>query len=730
MPGEALRHPTLLDDAVSEASFGVQATGPVDRARQSLKHNDTFLVLDSHGDIGVATDGRDGLFHCDTRFLSRLELLVDGMPALPLGSSLSDDNFLLTVDLSNPDIEADGHIVLQKDVVHIVRSLFVWRNTAYQRIGFRNHGNMPVLLDVAVRFDCDFSDLFEVRGTHRKKRGSLECTRISATDVRYSYRGLDNSVRRTMLHLYPQPVSLSTHKASYRLDLSPGESFSLFVTACCDSNSGVSHLSFARALISARREIRALKADAPMIMTGHETFNEMLARSRADLNILTTQTPEGPYPYAGIPWFSTTFGRDGIITALQLMWLAPNIARGVLRRLAAYQARVDDPTIDAQPGKILHEMRGGEMAALREVPFGLYYGSVDATPLYVLLAGLYFERTGDIETIKDLWPSIEAALAWIDGAGDIDGDGFVEYRRLSADGLANQGWKDSLDAIFHADGRLAEGNIALVEVQAYVYAAKRLAAVCARSVGASDRARRLEADLESLAQKFESAFWCDEIGTYAIALDGAKSPCRVRASNAGQILFSGMVSEKRACAVASTLMEPSSFSGWGIRTIAKGEARFNPMSYHNGSIWPHDNAMIALGFARYGLKEEAIRLFDGMFAAATHMDLRRLPELFCGFQRQRHRGPTLYPVACAPQAWASAVPFGLLSACLGFEFDPQKSSIRLRNPRLPAFLNDVAIKGLRVGDSEADLRLWRCPDHTLAFEIVRARGDITVSVVP
>lgn len=730
MSSEPLRYPTVLDDTVGEELFAVQATGPSDRSRQSLKHNDTFLVLDSHGDIGVAADGRDGLFHCDTRFLSQLELLVDGRPPLLLGSTLSDDNFLLTVDLTAPHIVIDGHTVLQKDIVHIVRSLFVWKDAAYQRVGFRNHGNQHVTLDVAVRFDCDFSDLFEVRGTHRRKRGLLECSRVSPVAARYSYRGLDNTVRRTAVRFDPQPAALNEHTAAYRIDLRPGESASFFITAQCENGNDIHNAAFARALISARREVRAGKAGTTTILTGNEGFNEMLGRAAADLKMLTTQTPQGPYPYAGIPWFSTTFGRDGIITALQLLWLAPEIARGVLHRLAAYQAKVDDPRIDAQPGKILHEMRGGEMAALREVPFGLYYGSVDSTALFVLLAGQYFERTGDIETIKELWPAIDAALAWIDDAGDIDNDGFVEYRRLSADGLANQGWKDSLDAIFHADGSLAEGNIALAEVQAYVYAAKRSAALCARRIGVPGRASELESDSERLAEKFDAAFWCAEMQTYAIALDGSKRQCRVRTSNAGQILFAGIVSKERARAVASTLMEPSSFSGWGIRTVAKGEARFNPMSYHNGSVWPHDNAMIALGFARYGLKDEAIRLFDGMFAAAAHMDLRRLPELFCGFQRQRHRGPTLYPVACAPQAWASAVPFGLLFACLGFEFDPQKAIIRLRNPRLPSFLDTITIKRLYVGDAEADLRFWRCPDDTLAFDVMRSRGEVAVSIVP
>jgi glycogen debranching enzyme len=305
------------------------------------------------------------------------------------------------------------------------------------------------------------------------------------------------------------------------------------------------------------------------------------------------------------------------------------------------------------------------MASLREVPFAQYYGSVDATPLFVLLVGLYVERTGDEETLAELWPSIGAALGWIDGAGDPDRDGFVEYRRASERELANQGWKDSYDAIFHAEGRLAEGYIALAEVQGYVYAGKRLAARCAARLGNGEMAYQLEAEVKLLAERFEEAFWCDDLGTYAHALDGAKEPCRGAHVEHGQLLFGGMVLADRAHLVAADLMRPHFFTGWGIRTVARGEARYNPMSYHNGSIWPHDNALMALGLARYGFKHSVEQVFEGLFDAAAYMDLRRLPELFCDFRRQQRRGPTLYPVACAPQAWASATPFTLLEASLG-----------------------------------------------------------------
>jgi glycogen debranching enzyme len=715
-------------EIILEQPFYIPMTGPAARPRRSLKHDDTFIVLDSHGDIGASAGGPDGLFNADTRYLARLELLFDDLQPLLLGSNQRDDNSALTIDLTNPDIYRHGRLALAKDMLHVVRTIFLWRGTAYQRIGLRNHGEGSKSFDLTLLFDNDFADLFEVRGEKRPRRGVGSARVPGPSDVLLEYRGLDGVSRRTTLHFEPAPTRLTVNAATWRFELEPQRPTSLFVSVSCNKPAERRAQRFFPGLLAHRREMRRLTAGSTSIETSNDIFNEVLCQSMADLNMLMTETPQGRYPYAGIPWYSTTFGRDGLITALQLLWIDPRVACGVLKRLAHYQAKSFDPLADAEPGKILHEMRGGEMAALREVPFAQYYGSVDATPLFVLLAGIYGERTGDDATLEELWPSIEAALRWIDGPGDPDRDGFVEYHRASEQGLANQGWKDSHDAIFHADGRLAEGYIALAEVQGYVYAAKRMAARCAWRLGRREIAQQLEVEAFALAERFEEAFWCEELGTYVLALDGNKEQCRVRSSNAGHLLFSGLIREERARKVAADLLRPHFFTGWGIRTIAAGEARFNPMSYHNGSIWPHDNALITLGLARYGLKHSVEHVFKGMFEAAAYMDLRRLPELFCGFRRERHRGPTLYPVACAPQAWASATPFTLLEAALGLEFDAARGEIRLRNPRLPAFLNEVVLRELQLGASTVDIRVRR-HDDSVSMEVLRRRGKIQVSIV-
>lgn len=715
-------------EEVPETPFYIPGTGSSTRPRRTLKQGDCFAVFDSHADIGAAPGGPDGIFYRDTRHLSHLELLISGRQALLLGSVVRDDNSFLTVDLTNPDIYLDQKLVQAKDVLHVVRTLFVLNGTVYQRLRLQNHGDRAFDVQLSFAFASDFADLFEVRGLRRQRRGTSSAE-VGDGNVVLNYQGLDRNRRRTTVLFEPVPERLSESRASYAFVLQPNESRAIYVTVNCDRGTE-KHIviPFRKGLRGAFHQRQTASRGMATVTSSNHIFNEMICRSMADLAMLTTNTSQGPYPYAGIPWYSTTFGRDGIITALQMLWCDSRIAKGVLRRLAAFQATAFDPHADAEPGKILHEMRGGEMAALGEIPFGLYYGSVDATPLFVMLAGLYVEHTGDVETLSELWPNVEAALGWIDGPGDPDRDGFVEYLRADESGLVNQGWKDSQDAIFHADGSLAQGPIALCEVQGYVYAAKSLAARGAHRLGKHALGDALEAQAKKLAKQFESAFWCEDIGTYAIALDGQKRPCRARTSNAGQVLFSGIAAPERAEMVTRDLMRPSFFSGWGIRTVAREERRYNPMSYHNGSVWPHDNSMIAAGFARYGHKSAVDRVFKGLFEAASYMELRRLPELYCGFQRGRERGPTLYPVACSPQAWAAGTPLLLLQASLGLEFNPDRNEILLHKPQLPSFLDEVTLRNLRLGQSAVDLRLRR-HGTDVSLEVVHNEGEIRVAAV-
>jgi glycogen debranching enzyme len=713
-----------------ESQYRIEATGGFREPRtRILKHGDTFAVFNAFGDMVGGAGSPDGLYHEDTRYLSQLELSLNGDRPLLLSADPGEDNALLTVDLANPDTQDVDGGALHRELIYVNRRQFVWRGAYNELLLVRNFDRDPHIVTLSLRFAADFADVFEVRGQRRAKRGRRSAECLSGDAVVLRYRGLDGVERDTNLRFEPTPARLDTASAHFVLKLRGGEGTRIVLRAGCGSlrKEGWNIREYYRALRAARHALRRASGRAAGLDGSNAVFNELARRSVADLYMLATDTPHGTYPYAGIPWFSTVFGRDGIITALLTLWADPTIAKGVLGFLAAEQATSVEPESDAEPGKILHEMRQGEMARLGEVPFARYYGSVDATPLFVMLAGEYFARTGDLGTIRALWPNITAALQWIDTYGDPDGDGFVEYQRQSATGLSNQGWKDSADAIFHADGELAEGPIALCEVQGYVYAAKHHAAQLARALGDESMAARLDEAAEKLRQNFETAFWCEELSTYAIALDGSKRPCRVIASNAGHALLTGIAAPDRAARVADTLLRVGSFSGWGIRTVAMSAARYNPISYHNGSVWPHDNAMIALGLARYGFKVPVQRIFTGLFDAASYWEPRRLPELFCGFAR-RHTAPTMYPVACAPQAWASAAVFALVQASLGLQFDPDGLEIRFERPILPNFLDRLHVRGLRVGDAEADVLLLRSGDE-VAATVTRRSGGVRIVIV-
>jgi glycogen debranching enzyme len=721
-----------VDDAAAP-QYAISASASLqERRTRTLKHGDTFAVFDQRGDIGGELGNSEGLYHRDTRILSQFQLLLEEARPLLLSSMTQDDNAVFSADLSNPDLLIDGKIALRREQLHLHRMKFVWEGTCYERLLVRNFSDSPLHARVTFRFAADFADLFEVRGERRAAHGESFAALESDHGVRLTYLGLDKIERATRLTFDPAPKTLTTARAAYEMLLKPRETRRIFVrygvpNGASDAAADWSGRAYYRKMRAARHALRESSARAASVDSSNSVFNEIVRRSVSDLYMLITDTPHGHYPYAGTPWFSTPFGRDGIVTALMTLWLDPSIAKGVLGFLAATQATVVEAERDAEPGKILHEMRHGEMANLREVPFGRYYGSVDSTPLFVLLLGEYFVRTGDLDTVRTLWPNAVAALRWIDTYGDRDGDGFVEYYRQTQEGLANQGWKDSHDAVYHSDGRTAEGPIALCEVQAYVYGAKRHGALLAGALGHHAEAASLQAQAVSLRKHFEEKFWVEDLSVYALALDGQKQPCRVISSNSGQVLLTGIASPERARRVADTLLSPAVFSGWGIRTVAMSAARYNPMSYHNGSVWPHDNGLIAMGMARYGLKQAAAEVFGALFDAASYMDLRRLPELFCGFVRRQRNAPTQYPVACAPQAWASATTLSLLQATLGLELFDGSHEVAFYRPVLPAFLDHVHLRNLRLTGGSVDVLLHR-HGNDVAVTVTRRDGDVVVVV--
>lgn len=700
-----------------------------DRTRVLL-NGDTFAVFDRSGDIQPVGFGQQGIFHNETRHLSRLEMRFCGVRPLLLSSTVREDNVLLAVDQTNPDLDLESGVLLPRGTVHIYRTKFLTETVCYDQITLNNYGDTALDVEVSFDFEADFADIFEVRGEKRKRRGDKLPVEVSRSSVTLTYDGLDHIRRIT--HIECSAPSCETQDGGITVPLhleARAETCFTMNVSCETGGDGHFHIvNYSEALQAMNHERGTSPLAEVDIHTSNEQFNNWIRRSRADLAMMVTHTAHGLYPYAGVPWFSTVFGRDGIITALELLWLVPSVAKGVLTYLAATQATSHDAERDADPGKILHEMRKGEMARLGEVPFGRYYGTVDGTPLFILLAAAYYERTADAEFIKEIWPNILAALEWIDVYGDRDRDGFVEYARQTDHGLVQQGWKDSNDSVFYADGRLAVGPIALSEVQGYVYAAKSGIAGVAADLGHNELADRLLKQAADLRSKFQSMFWSDELGMFALALDGEKNQCRVRSSNAGQCLFSGIASDAQYRSISEALLSPAFFSGWGVRTIVTGERRYNPMSYHNGSMWPHDNALIALGALRRNDKDLALRITSGLLDLSSEVMFHRLPELICGFGRRPGKGPTLYPVACSPQAWAAGSVFMSLQACLGLEICARQSRLYMYHSALPEKLQHVRIRNLKVGNGSVDISCERYAD-TVSVNILRRSGNVEIVAI-
>lgn len=707
-----------------ENKFYVSANSTyADDRTRVLNHIDTFGIFDRWGDIKQLGEEIQGIYHEGTRYISDIEFKINNSRPLLLSSAIKEQNEILSVDLTNQLMEfpeKSNKPSIPKGVLHICRRKFVRNGACYGAIDFENYGSEKYEFNASLYFQSDFKDIFEVRGVIRKKRGEIfEIKHLTDRSIGIKYKGLDNIIRETEIQLEQKPDEWEHQtKAVFNIFLEPHSAFSIQYSL--HFKNGVDsqkNMTFSTAQNQIHKEFSKTNELFARVFTSNEQFNHWINRSQADLLSLLAQTSHGLYPYAGVPWYNTAFGRDGIITALETLWIAPTIARDVLLFLANNQAVKENAFQDAEPGKILHETRGGELVECEEIPFKQYYGSVDSTPLFLVLCGAYYQRTGDLNFIKKLWPHIELALDWIDKYGDINKDGFIEYQHKSVNGLFNQGWKDSHDSISDENGNIAKPPIALCEVQGYVYDAKSKIGQLAEVLGKKELAERLRKEAEQIKTKFNKLFWDEKLKTYVLAIDDNKNSCRVLSSNAGHCLFSGIADKDKAAKVVKTLLADNMFSGWGIRTLATNEVRYNPMSYHNGSVWPHDVALIASGFSKYGFHEEAMKLTGALFDASLFIDLQRLPELFCGFERRKGEGPTAYPVACSPQAWSVGAVYMLLEACLHMEIDAIQKKIVFKNPTLPAFLEHIVIDDLKLGDGE----------HT-SFEIHRYRGHTGINV--
>jgi glycogen debranching enzyme len=690
-----------------------------------LKDGDSFMIANAHGDIEGSSDG---LFHNDTRLLSDYRLQLGGaLPAL-LSATVSNDNVLFIAHLTNRQLPLLGTEPTPHGLIHLCRTRLLCGERMYERIQCRNYGSQPMDVPLTLFVDADFRDMFEVRGSVRPSRGQLQPAVACRLGLRFSYRGLDGIERRAELLCSEAPVHAGPGQLTLSLQLAPGQRQVIHIEA------GVpgapvqpSEARFRTAAAQARRRMRGRQRRGASVRSSTPLFSAWMERSRADLALLTSELETGPYPYAGIPWFSTPFGRDAVITALQTLWLDPGLARGVLGFLARHQAQEEAAFLDAAPGKIMHETRKGEMSATRELPFGRYYGGVDTTPLFVILAEAYAERSDDPGFVGSLWPALQAAIGWIERVCDADPNGLLTYSRAEASGLANQGWKDSHDSVFHADGRFPPGPIALVEVQGYAFAAFRAMAALALRHGEADAAVHWRQRAEQMRTQVEQLFWMPERDYYGIALDGDGQLCRVLSSNAGHLLYVGLPAAERAAAVRGRLLSPAFHSGWGLRTLAEGEANYNPMSYHNGSIWPHDSALCTAGLARYGGRNDAVGLLRAGFETAIHFDMR-LPELFCGFPRSHGTAPVPYPVACLPQAWAAGSAMQLLQACLGVSVDHAGAQVRVDRPQLPARTGELMVDQLAVGPHRVRLVFRRIDSRVAVFLEGRDAAEVSLYV--
>lgn len=669
----------------------------------TLKKDDAFLIANESGDF-LAANREMGLFWHGTRFLSRCNLHLNRHTFILLSRHIADQGSIVHLDFMNAAFTTDQGERIDQGEIHICRQLELQKDCLIQTFTLTSFHGSPLQFTLGLDIDADFCDIFEVRGVARKGRGEAIPSVYTPDSLTLGYRGLDNIVRKTRISFSSPARQIRPDSATWEMQLERGEPSEVRLEISMQSSDE-------RLRLTEASGVRAEALAEPQLQSDNALFSRLLNYSMHDLVMLDTQTPHGHYPYAGIPWFSAPFGRDGLITSLQFLPWYPQMVRGALAFLAAYQGSKHEPFTDEQPGKILHEFRQGEMANLREIPYIPYYGSIDVTPLFLIALEQYVRWSNDLVFLERLWPNAEAAAHWIHAYGDKDGDHFLEYQTESEKGLSNQGWKDSWDSVSYSDGNLAAHPIALSEVQGYTYAAYRAMAYLAGRLGKEQQSWEQAAC--TLQQHFWEQFWWEEQQTFYEALDGNKRPCDVVSSNAGQCLWSGIATQEQGEKTIARLMQPDMYSGWGVRTLSAQANRYNPMNYHNGTIWPHDNSMVAAGFARYGGKQEAAHILKGMLDASLYYERGRLPELYCGFPQRQGYGPINYPVACSPQAWAAGAPFLVLSSLLGLQPEAEHGRLVLTQPMLPDWLHSLEMRGMYVGKQHIHLHFTRQGEETL-----------------
>jgi glycogen debranching enzyme len=699
-----------------------------------LKEAGVFLVTTDSGDIPFALPHPFGLYFRDCRYLDGFTLTVNGTAPTTL-SGAGRRSFETTHRLTTPDLPAvrNGSPV-PENTVGLARERAIRGEVVHETLSVQNFGRQRACLDLELRFRARFEDVFAVKGFLSSVHGRRQPPRVIGRRLEFVYDGKDGTRRTTTIAFAPAPAVLEPSRARFRLDIEPEANAEIGITIAPREGRGgagtTAHPATSRDVLTRwhRRAERIWLDGTTGGTSSNPLFDRVMERALLDLRLLRSRLDGLDYYAAGIPWFGTLFGRDAATVALQTLPYGFPAARQTLALLARYQATAFDEYRDAAPGKILHEFRTGELAKLGEIPQSpAYYGTVDATPLFVILLAQYVAWSGDLAFARELRSNLDAALEWIDGPADSDGDGYIDYRGRFGNGLVNQGWKDAGNSIVDADGSLATPPIALSEVQAYVFSARKESAALFRRLGDDEAAARQERRADELRSRFERDFWDEELACYILARHGGGRAARVVTSNAGQVLWGGLSQASRARAVAVRLLAPDLFSGWGVRTLSSEARAYNPMSYHVGSVWPHDNALILAGFRRYGIDDAALQIFDALFGAASRFRGFRLPELFCGYARsETEERPVRYPVACSPQAWAAgAVPHALASL-LGLTANALDHRLRIVRPRLPEWLGWLTLNGVRVGEASVDLRFTRHGETDVHVEWRVTQGKLEV----